>query len=621
MKNNLISGIASWKSAALLAIVAVVAAVAFSGVLTNTHTAEAANVPLAENVGATTGAPGDTVQIVVNGALAQVNITGTADGVGGSFVANGGQSINCADGTSCDSDDSDANTPGKQNAADQVRVDLKIDADAGEGYILVSVTGVGADTNTATVTKVITVSKAALVGSLSLKATAKTIAANDDNTNGGDGGPNETTLVVNVKNAATSPAGVNGQSVTLFTTLGTISCDGTNYAQACSGDTADSASTPGVETDGTPGYLTVQLRGGGVEGVATITATLGSLKQTVDVTMYGTAKNLTATPQQGSIEIGGSVFVVLKVTDGAGNPVSGQVITPAAAKEVVGPTDDAVLVVTAKDATADNAADGSGYNMDLIAATGNIPACGDDKDPVTDTSATPPTTEDFTSNGTDVSGQCVVHVTAPEAVAGDPTTKDATRGAHTLNFSISAAITASATIEVAGKPNSISTDAPPSVDPASVTKVTVSVFDDEEVLVGITDVINIRKVGGDGLVEDAGTGTMNGQTTFTFIAPSTAGSAEVLITAGDVNHRVTINIGEAPAEEAATWNKPLASGTHNLVWVGEDGADPADAGDVVAIWQWTGSGWVGYFSAAGDVGLANTLTELNNGEAYWVVVE
>ena len=59
-------------------------------------------------------------------------------------------------------------------------------------------------------------------------------------------------------------------------------------------------------------------------------------------------------------------------------------------------------------------------------------------------------------------------------------------------------------------------------------------YDDTDVLVGITDV-KVRKVDGGGLVENAGVGgtekTKNGQSDFTYIAPSSAGMAEVL------NHR------------------------------------------------------------------------------------
>ena len=628
MKNNLISGIASWKSAALLAIVAVVAAVAFSGVLTNTQTAEAANVPLPATGNSAPAAPGDTVQITVAGELAQVSITGTGDGVSASFAANDGQSINCSDGLACD----------KSATDDEIQVDLNIDADSSEGFILLSVSGAGlASGNTPLTTKVITVSKAKLLGSLTAGTSSKTIAANDDDTSAGDGGPNEATILATVKNAAATPAGLDFQRVTFITTLGTLACPastapagGTDIAavsgvQVCSVFTSTQDNPLTTESDSGLGFASVRLDGAGREGVATVTVTVGGFTEQLDVVMYGTAKNLKAEPQQGSIEIGGSVFVVLTVTDDAGNPVSGQPVTAVTspAVEVTGPegVEKPVLVVTEKDtdAVSGESDAGVGYSKDLIVpnnAAANIPACGDDN---TGSQASP-SEEVFTDNGTNDNGQCVVYVTAPEKADG--AAADATRGAHTLNFAIGA-IKASATIEVAGKPDSISTDAPDTVDPGSVTEITVSVWDDEEILVGITSV-KVRKVDGGGLIEDEGDGgsemTSNGQSKFTFIAPSNPGASEILITAGAINHRVAINIGEAPADDSG-WNKPLASGTHNLVWNGADGADPADAGDVVAIWQWTGSGWVGYFSAAGDVGLANTLTELSNGEAYWVVVE
>ena len=59
MKNNLISAIAGWKSAALLALVAMVAAVAFSGIL-STNTADAAG-------------PGDTT-VVSTAATGDANV-------------------------------------------------------------------------------------------------------------------------------------------------------------------------------------------------------------------------------------------------------------------------------------------------------------------------------------------------------------------------------------------------------------------------------------------------------------------------------------------------------------------------------------------------------------------
>ena len=253
-----------------------------------------------------------------------------------SFDHNDGQAIACPDDGSCDADDAD-------NGA--VQVDLNIDADASEGFILLSVGGLGATTST----KVINVSKATLVGDLKLEVASKTIGASAT-----------TTLTATVLNAATTPIGLNGETVSFTTTLGTLTCDGTT-AQVCSDDTDGSGDDLGTAS--------ATLNGGGVEGVATVTATLGSRSASVDVTFFGTAKNLTAEPQQGSVEIGGSVYVVLTVTDGAGNPVSGQVIEPVATKEVVGPGDDPVLVVTEKvTAATTESAEGVGYSKDLIAA-------------------------------------------------------------------------------------------------------------------------------------------------------------------------------------------------------------------------------------------------------------
>ena len=527
------------KMGASALVVAAAFAVAFAVLVSSTSndTAEAATVQLPAADGSVQAAPGDTVQIVVAGALAQLSITGTADGVGASFAANNGQSISCGDNAACDTDDSDAVAAGRQNVADSVRVSLKIDDDAGEGHILVSVEGVGlASGNTARVTKVINVSKATLVGSLAIK----TDASSDKTINATGGISN---LTVTVKNASTPAGLLTGQEVQVITTHGTVGC-------AAAADSATAGTTQACSATTTAdGIVDVLLTGGGVEGVATVTATLGTRKATATVTLFGSAKNLTAEPQQGSIEIGGFTYIVLTVTDGAGNPRSGQVIAPVSSKEVVGPSDDAEKVVTETvTAATTTSAEGVGYSKDFIHATDatkNIPACGDDNTG----SLASPEEEVFDNDGTNADGKCVVHVSAPKK-GEDGATKNATRGVHTLNFAIGT-LKASATIEVAGAPSSITTDAPSMVDPGSVTEVTVSVWDDEDVLVGITTV-KVRKVDGGGLIEDQGADgsekTSNGQSKFTFIAPSSIGSSEILITAGKISERVTIQIGEAPVE-------------------------------------------------------------------------
>ena len=258
---------------------------------------------------------------------------------------------------------------------------------------------------------------------------------------------------------------------------------------------------------------------------------------------------LAAEPEQGSIAVGGEVFVVLTVTDGAGRPVSGATVEAGTPDEVVGPSKDATKVVTTKDlaAVAPGLA-GIGYSRDRNAAgaADRIPACGEDNsDSDPDTAGLQ---ELFTSEGTNARGQCVVHVTAPEAAG---TREAATRGVHTLHFRVAGAtsVRAQASIEVAGSPASITTDAPAKVDPSSVTEITVSVYDDTGVPVGATSV-EVRRVGGGGRIEDAGRGgserTVDGQSTFTYIAPSATGTAEIVITTGTVSHRLELGIGDPP---------------------------------------------------------------------------
>ena len=208
-----------------------------------------------------------------------------------------------------------------------------------------------------------------MVGSLGIKADAAT-----DRTIDADGGTSN--LTVEVKNASTPPGNLAGQSVTVITTHGTVGC-----ADAAGTASAGTSQTCTITT-GTEGIVDVVLTGGGVEGQAVVTARLGTRTATATVTMYGDAKNLTAAPDQGSVEIGESVYVVLTVTDGAGNPVSGAMVIPGTPNEVVGPDDDAVKVVTeqATVADGDNLPLVVGYSKDkpAVGSAAAIPACGDD---------------------------------------------------------------------------------------------------------------------------------------------------------------------------------------------------------------------------------------------------
>ena len=132
--------------------------------------------------------------------------------------------------------------------------------------------------------------------------------------------------------------GIDGEKVSIFTSLGVLdSCGVSNGnpvsgVQACTettvhdetGDlsTRDTAAT-GDEVEDS-GYVRVLLKSSGARpGIATVTFTLGELTHTVDVTLFGDAKSITAEADQSSIAIGGSTFIVVTVLDGAENPVSG----------------------------------------------------------------------------------------------------------------------------------------------------------------------------------------------------------------------------------------------------------------------------------------------------------
>ena len=100
MKNNLISAIAGWKSAAFLALIAMVAAVAFSGVLTSTQTADAA-----DRTAAVSAVPGQTVTVVFEGTGGRFVISSDSEGTA-TFAANGGTNLQCEDNNdACDADD------------------------------------------------------------------------------------------------------------------------------------------------------------------------------------------------------------------------------------------------------------------------------------------------------------------------------------------------------------------------------------------------------------------------------------------------------------------------------------------------------------------------------------
>ncbi len=457
----------------------------------------------------------------------------------GSFGFNGEQSIVCNDNGKCDvgeDTDSSASTPNEKVDGD-IFIVVDVDSDSADGFILLKVTNVLASDGPAVTYQSVEVETLPQPASLTAQPTSTTVAAADD-----DGDSDQTTIMATVKNDQDPAAEVVDETLTFITTLGLLDCDGDGGdapSQVCQANTVDDPATADV----TEGRATVTLIGGGREGPATITITHATLDPaSVNVTFYGDAKNLSAEADQGSVEQGGTVAVVLTVTDSGGSPVKGVEPTGAAKDDVVGPAEKSNKVTT--DFGTNREKDGKVV----------IPAC-DVHEPVTEA----PVNDDdpalsLGSSGTNDDGQCIVMVMAPPEDPGTAGDQAATRGIHTLNFAL-AKLTASVEITVAGGPASIESDAPEYVDPLSDTTITVTVRDDEGVLVGETD-INVIKVAGDGLAEGAatmdGAQTKNGTAKFSYAA-GLEGQVVFRVIAGTdtgaIRDIITLTVGEAMPEE------------------------------------------------------------------------
>ncbi len=619
MKKNFISAIAGWKSAALLALVAMVAAVAFSGVLSTTKTADAVLGVTPNN---TTVAPGASVTLttgtisVASGGWTTWTLT-TTGAAEATFEASDGATLVCQDvarvGT-CDADASDAT----------LSVKVKIASDSGTGAVVVRV-GLLETPNT-TDAVVLTVAPTLVPTKITLTPSKKAHSASKTT---------EAELpVMNVKVTNSVGKGV-AVPVSLTTTLGLFTtasggCATGGGTLACT--TAATQATPDAPTtDGLLAAVPALSPVANRPGVATVTATVvgyPSVTATATVTFFGLPKNIEASPQQGSIQIGGSTFVVVTVTDAAGSPVSG-IFFGGADRPVTTKGPSVIAKAIGADFNRDYDANG-----DRKADKGDIQACGNDEDDTTTPADSTNLTSDGTNDGDDLpagtnqDGQCVIMVSAD----GPPA--PAARGAHTVNAVLATVPpnSATATVNVGGPPATIMSDAPESVEPLSETSVNLTVLDDEGIAVGET-ALDIDLISPQGLITANPTTTKDGKATFSFIA-ALDGEVVFRVAAGtpgvdQITDSITIIVGAPPAEEPeappATWNNDLVSGQNLVVWNGADGADPSEgaADGVSAIWSYnTGSGsWDGYFPDAADVPGGNTLTSLSNGQAYVVIVD
>ena len=653
MKKNLISAIAGWKSAALLALVAMVAAVAFSGVLTSTESAEA-------QAGADqSGVPGQTVTVTFNtGGDDRYRISTDSEG-SAVLTYNGGQSLRCADdaATGCDTD-ADSGEIGIQVTIDE-------DSPIGEIYVQrIARSTIGVVTVDQELT--ITVNRPNPVAAIKGANRVTSAISKDTPATGGgativvqvvnaggrgiDGAPLQITTTRGGLSIAPADAGVVGDAtqdppvVAVRTRTVNAAAPGTTCPTATDGLAGNAACTllatsAGSGTDGTAGnsddelggMVAVVLKGNGGTGTAEVVFRhpVSGHSHTVNVVLHGPAASISASVDQGTIGIGNSTFIVVTVSDAQGNPVPSVGDVKVENHKPLVPAQTGPEVPAGS--TANLVATNFTTNRDLPGVVNDVPSCE------AHTTAATDDTPASSSTGTSLGGKCAIQVTA--SAGGPGPADDATRGTHSLTLAIEsnpriAPVTVE--VEVGGSPASIETDAPARVDSLSSTSITVTILDDEGVRVGAVPV-SVVQVEGSGNADQFPGGdaamSSDGRATFTYLAPLTPGEAVFLIRAGApgqvIQDTITLAIGDAPEEApeapAATWNNDLVSGQNLVVWNGADGADPSEgaADGVSAIWSYnTGSGsWDGYFPDAADVPGGNTLTSLSNGQAYVVIVD
>ena len=638
MKNNLISAIAGWKSAALLVLVAMVAVVAFSGVLTNGQSADAALTGDGENDALpSTGVAGGTKVYtnVVAGELVTFTIADSSSASGQfthSSAQNDGRTIACNDAETADT--GFATACDKNGGNTSVQVELQVDADSPAGNIIINVSVVGSTSQTAS--DFVRVFKAPVPTRFVVTAPTKTAAAAAG------------TSVISISLRDENEANIVGAKINVVTTNGTL-----NEAKTTTSTTDDANPPVTTVTDaddvacdskdqsctlttGNAGAK-VTLNGSNRPGTATVTFSSGELSATASIVLYGPVATISAASEQGSIEVGGNTNIVVTVLDSGDNPVAGaQVDVAAGATGVVGPERLANKVLVNNDTDKD-------VDGDQAVDKGDLPACGNQVSVEADATQDPPvvgmglrTTTADVGAGTNLDGKCVIFVDS-SATPGSATA----RGTHTITVN---AVNAdgvalpkigaeSVEIQVGGPPSTIVSDAPSRIDPSAEVTVSLTVSDDEDVRVGKVTIEVIHTAGDGAIIADTAASTTDGRASFSYIAPSTPGVVEFLVRTKSGSGAVTsqlpiiINIGaeaeEAPDAPPATWSKDLVAGSNLAVWNGDNDADPADgaAEGVVSIWSLTAAGWEGYFPTAADVPGGNNLDSLTNGEAYFVVVE
>ena len=354
--------------------------------------------------------------------------------------------------------------------------------------------------------------------------------------------------------------------MSIITTGGSLSVTGDADGADCT-----AAQVCASQTDET-GTIVASLAGINRAGLATITVIAGDLTATAEVVLFGPVDRIEASPEQGSIEIGGSTFIVVTAYDSGNNPVSGTVVDVATksngSPDITSPADKATVVNGNNDVDKD-------ANGNQAVDKGDIPACGDDTtaydagtNGVTTGSLGTANSGTSVARGTNLDGQCVIEISAPKKDVG--AAADATRGLHSIVINALSGDSnelldtytrntkvdkVTVELQVGGPPSSVTSDASEYVDPLSSTKITYTVWDDEDVRVGEVDVV-IDQIEGDGkITAGEGTGrTKDGQGSFTFRAPLNEGTAVFLVTvnpgtSGEIQQPISVVVGEAMPEE------------------------------------------------------------------------
>ena len=493
-------------------------------------------------------------------------------------------------------------------------VAVKIDSDSGVGGIIVKQTVLATGVTTA---DELVVSVAPVPTKLTANASPKAVNAGEGAATAG-----ESTLTFRLTDQ--NGNGIGDQRLTIIASHGTLTALGTAptaWTDATGGitfsGTGTQVGTVTTSTDGGAGdadgagHAAVTFTAGGVSGTATITARVvgSTLAQTVDVTMYGAAKTITAEPEQSALQVGGSTFIVVTVTDAGGNAVANHnVAVKSGASGVVGPSRDANEVGTSNEVN---------KNADPVATlTGtDLPACGD-VTAVPDTSgADKPSNAVAGSTGTNSAGKCVIQVTTAGADTAT-TADDTTRGSHTITIAGPAAdgsADVTVEIEIGGAPATITSDAPERIAPGEEVTINVTVVDDEGVRVGAVAIEAIKTDGGGLITTPISAMTSDGRAKFAYLAPSRAGAVDLLVRTKNARGvetarlPITIQIGEAEPEAPPEPDDPHAGDAHPelsgsgalRIFNGGSVADLAHAAEDACpggadIWLQDGDSWLRY---------------------------